>query len=128
MKAFYLYRRAESDTLTAKDEEPIFVASGFSWEAFFFSHLWLVYHRLWYFLFLSVAIQLLFYHCSTMLSYPASFLLQGLPSLLLGSLAHSLREIYLKKNGYTPFAIVMANNIVAAQLKFFRKGSSPETS
>ncbi|QHD65164.1 DUF2628 domain-containing protein [Neorickettsia findlayensis] len=121
MKAFYVYHKIKSEDLPPEKGEFIYLSSSFSFSAFFFSHFWLAFHRMWGFLAIFMLFQALVYKISTVLEPSASFVLTGIPSFFLGAFAHQIREKHLLKSGYRLYAILMAENITVAQLRFFKE-------
>ncbi|ACT69384.1 DUF2628 domain-containing protein [Neorickettsia risticii] len=121
MKAFYVYHNIDSEGLLHEKVRFVCLSSSFSFWAFFFSHLWLAFHGMWRFLIIFVLLQVLVYKISIVLAPAASSVLSGIPSFFLGAFAHQIREKHLIRSGYRLYAILMAENMTAAQLRLFRE-------
>ncbi|KYH12498.1 DUF2628 domain-containing protein [Neorickettsia sp. 179522] len=121
MKAFYVYHKIKSKALLPEKAEFVYLSSSFSFSAFFFSHFWLAFHRMWGFLAIFMLFEVLVYKISMVLEPSASFVLTGIPSFFLGTFAHQIREKHLLRSGYKLYAILMAENITVAQLRLFRE-------
>ena len=104
-----------------------FVSQAFSWQAFFFGPIWLMYHRLWAGLALWVAAYLLLITASaTVVSSGASILIAVALQILLGLEANRLREAMLARLGYRLSEIIAAPALDEAEAAFYRQGDVPD--
>lgn len=102
-------------------ESFVFVREGFSWSAFLFSGLWMLYHRLWLvfagYLVLGVGAGLL---AERMQLAPDAVLLCGLLLIfLIGLEAGTLRSWTFRRNRWRERGIVLAADHEAAERRFF---------
>ncbi|HVY59510.1 MAG TPA: DUF2628 domain-containing protein [Xanthobacteraceae bacterium] len=99
----------------------VFVRDGFSWGAFLFGPLWMVWRRLWLVLLLYLivvavlGIALVAFRASAGAEAAVGIVL----ALLLGLEAATLRGWTLKRRGWTEAGIVIADGIEFAERRFF---------
>jgi hypothetical protein len=109
----------------------VFVHDGFSWAAFLFTPLWMLWHRLWLvlaiYLLLSTGIDLLLRALGAPLS---TFVIVGLLlSLLAGLEAGTLRRFKLSRRRWRNVGVVTGDDLEDAERRFFdgwiRRGAAP---
>jgi hypothetical protein len=111
----------------AELEKSVFLREGFSWGAFWFSFIWLIWQRLWL-----VAVLWLF--AEGFLSWlarayisPASFLLIALAlRIFLGLEANALLRRKLARRRYRLLGVVAATGLEAAERQFFSRQLAPQ--
>jgi hypothetical protein len=105
-----------------------FVKEGFSWPAFFFTGLWLLWKRLWieFLIFLAVIVgfELVFQ------AMGVGQALGGLGSLVVGLIlgfeGNDLVRAKLARTGYVEISEVAGRDLESAELKYFEgRGTSP---
>lgn len=113
MKIFQIFQKNEN--------HPIFIEESFSFKALVFQALWLVYYRLWRFVFIVLAINifLIILQKFSLCSVRTAFLMQFLFSIIIASFAKSWYKQDLIKQGYLLKNLVAANNIEEAKLKYY---------
>lgn len=98
-----------------------FVPEGFSWMAFLFSTLWLLYHRLWLaagvLVAVNIATALLVERMG--LDETSMGVLQFGVQLWIGYHAHDLLRSKLRRSGYITLALVSGENEMRAEQRFF---------
>lgn len=99
----------------------VFVRDGFSWGAFFFGALWMLWHRLWLVLVGYAVLIVALETVLRLLGEPASIriLVGFLIALLIGLEAASLRRWTLLRRGWLDRGIVVADDIEGAEWRFF---------
>lgn len=117
MRHYSIHQPAASAQNT---DATVFVKEGFSWPAFFFSFLWMLWHRLWIeliaFIVIMVAIQLMLNALGLDgVGGAVSFLI----SLLLGLEGNQLVRQKLARKGYVEVGTVAAEDRAQAELKYF---------
>ncbi|MEG6508062.1 DUF2628 domain-containing protein [Methyloligella sp. 2.7D] len=110
------------EDVVARAETLAFVKEGFSWPAFFFSWIWLIYHRMWIELACFIVV---FLGLGEIL--PALKLSEATQSVVVfGALvffaleANGLRRNMLLRRGYAVAGITHGRNREAAEFAFFR--------
>jgi hypothetical protein len=102
-------------------ERFVFVRDGFSWAAFFFGALWMLWHRLWLvllgYLVLVGALEFLLRPIGA--SMAARVFIGFLIALLVGLEAASLRRWTLIRRGWRDWGIVVADDLEGAERRFF---------
>jgi len=111
-------RRGESDADPARFA---FVRDGFYWAAFFFSVLWMLWHRLWlvligYLLVVGAVAAALTVLGASAWAGPAVGLLLA---ILLGIEASTLRRWTLTRRGWSQLGVVVADDRELAERRFF---------
>jgi hypothetical protein len=107
---------------TAPDPERfVFIRDGFSFWAFVFAPLWLLWRRLWLALLFYVAVIVALEGGMWLLRvpYPARSIVIVLISLLIGMEAGTIRRWTLKRRGWRQLGVVTGNNHEAAERRFF---------
>jgi uncharacterized protein DUF2628 len=107
---------------TAPDPERfVFIRDGFSFWAFVFAPLWLLWRRLWLALLFYVAIIVVLEGGMWLLRvpYPARSIVIVLISLLIGMEAGSIRRWTLERRDWRQLGVVTGNNHEAAERRFF---------
>ena len=102
-------------------ERFVLIRDRFSWPAFWFGPIWMLWHRLWLALFaylvlltgLGVAVRF------TGGSSVAGFVIALAVALLLGSEAPSLRRLGLQRRGFALCGVVVGDDLEAAERRFF---------
>jgi hypothetical protein len=117
MRYYSVHQPAASAQST---DATIFVKEGFSWPAFFFSFLWMLWHRLWIefvaFIVIMVTMQLMLNALGLeAIGGAVSFLV----NLLLGLEGNQLLRHKLVRNGYVEVGTVAAEDRGQAELKYF---------
>lgn len=105
-----------------KDDDPVVVRQGFSFVAAIFNGLWALYHRMWLFAFVTLAIDsipIMFRHHH--LYDELALVSRAAIALLFGFMATEMREYTLKSNGYELSDVVAAPSEAEAELKFFER-------
>jgi len=105
-----------------------FVRDGFSWSAFFFGPLWMLRHLLiveligWTILMAAIVVLAL------LLPLPsdATWLMLGLLAILIGLEAPTLRHWALRRRGWRELGIVTADDLEAAERRFFDDWATSE--
>jgi hypothetical protein len=110
---------------TPASDRFVFVRDGFYVWAFIASLLWLVYHRLWLTLLGYIGLTIAVSSAMALLHVDAGarMLVLILISLLLGFEAGSLWRWTLQRRGYRQLDLVVADNAVAAERRFFDRWS-----
>ena len=128
MKTFVVY---ESGNPRAADnaERAVFVREKFSWTAFFFAPLWLLFNRLWLAFVLFCAAETLI-ACSLYLAGlrgPAGLAALLLPPLIVAFEGAQLQRFRLQRKEYRETDVVIANDLESAERRYFerRKSSVP---
>ncbi len=98
-----------------------FVKEGFSWPAFFFTGIWLLWHRLWIeFILFAVVLGGAEFVVQSM-NWPdgLSSLLSLAVALFLGFEGNDIRRWNLERRGFAEVAEVAAPDLMGAEHKFF---------
>jgi hypothetical protein len=107
--------------------EAAFVRQAFSWKAFFFGPLWLLWHRLWAGLALwAAAYSILIAASLTVVSAGAGLFMFFALQMLLGLEANRLREVKLGRQGYRLVEIISAPACDEAEIAFYRQLEAPD--
>jgi hypothetical protein len=106
-----------------EDEDVVLVKDGFSWPAFFFSLIWALWHRLWFFALIIAAGTVAIGLVSEVLSLdPLTDAAIGLAwSVLIGFEANDARRRALARRDYDVEDIVLGLNHQQAEHRFFQK-------
>lgn len=122
MKTYTVHQPpGESADVGALAERIVFIREGFSWFAFLFPVVWLVWNRLWLefigFIGVIVLVELL---AQALGAGPMlGAWLAAAIGLVLGFEAHDLRRGKLERSGWRMVATVVGPDRVACELKFF---------
>lgn len=113
MKIFQIFQKNEN--------HPIFIEESFSFEALVFQAFWLIYYRLWRFVFIVLVMNifLIILQKFSLCSVRTTFLMQFLFSIIIASFAKSWYKQDLIRQGYLLKNLVAANNIEEAKLKYY---------
>jgi hypothetical protein len=106
---------------TPDPERFIFIRDGFSFWAFLFSALWMLWYRLWLVLLLYLVVAagmeaILRYTDASRLLHTIAFLLLG---FLVGIEAATLRRFRLSRRGWRQVGVVSGGNLESAEQRFF---------
>jgi hypothetical protein len=102
-------------------ERFVFLRERFSWGAFMFGPLWMIWRRLWLVLLIYVIVMaLIAYGLSRFgISSQASFAVYFLVALLVGMEAATLRRWTLLRRGWRERGVVVADDLEMAERRFF---------
>ena len=105
------------------DDDVVLVKDGFSWPAFFFSLIWALWHRLWFFALVVAAGSVAIGLASELLNLdPLTDAAIGLAwSVLIGFEANDARRRALARRDYDVEDIVLGLNLAQAEHRFFQK-------
>jgi hypothetical protein len=105
------------------DEDVVLVKDGFSWPAFFFTLIWALWHRLWFFALIIAASGVAIGFASEMLNLdPLTDAAVGFAwSVLIGFEANDARRRALARRDYDVEDVVLAINLAQAEHRFFQK-------
>jgi hypothetical protein len=108
---------------SAADREAVFLREGFSWGAFFFSVLWALWHRLWFWAVIVLGISAAIAVAGGLVGLdPVTDGAIGLAlALLIGWEANDWRRRALEKRGFVTAGVVAAPSLVEAERRFFSK-------
>ena len=111
----------------AADREAVFLREGFSWGAFFFSVVWALWHRLWFWALIVLGISAVLTLAGDFIGIdPVTDSAVALAfALLIGWHANDWRRRALEKRGYVTAGVVAAPNLVEAERRFFAKMTAP---
>ena len=102
-------------------ERIVFVRDGFSFWAFFFAPLWMLWHRMWLVLAFYFAVAAVFE--APLVVFGTSQLAVSLVglfiALLVGLEASSLRRFTLRRRGWTDVGVVSGDDVEDAERRFF---------
>jgi hypothetical protein len=118
---------ARADRPAARHAERfVFLREGFSWGAFLFGALWMIWRRLWLVLVIYVVAASLIEFGLRRLGIPsqARFMVFFLIALLIGMEAASLRRWTLLRRGWRDRGIVVADDLEMAERRFFDSWSA----
>ncbi len=123
MKIYTVHIKPSDAEGTEGAESAIFVREGFSWRAFLFNILWLIYHRLWVAaLGVAVVISLLgAAEDKEWLDASSLFILQLAFNLIIGYQANDWRRSDLARRGYIISDIVVSDGEIRAQQRYFEQ-------
>lgn len=129
MKVYTVHHRQEaSGSLTGLAEDAILVKEGFSWPAFLFGPLWLLYKRMWivFVFYLAVELALGAAAYSGQLPDDATTVLSFAVQILLGLEGNGLYRWTLRRRRYRERGIVAADNLAQAEHRFFAAAARGE--
>lgn len=121
MRTYLVFEPADGRRTQATAERVVFLREKFSFWAFAFTPFWLLYHRLgraflvWLVAFAGIALAGSWLEYGPFAALAAMFF----PSLLFGMEATNLRARKLQRSGYREAGVVIADDLEAAELKFF---------
>jgi hypothetical protein len=127
MRIYTVHERAGAP---ADGEGLVFVREGFSWEAFVFTFLWLVFQRLWLALVVYIVVVLAAAAAAAAigLSPAGMFAVSFALHFLLACEANDIRRRALASRGYPEIAIASGRTLVEAERDFFRRWQGPSVS
>lgn len=113
--------RMRDDDLLRHAERFVFVRDGFSWAAFIFGPLWMLRHRLWLALAAYIAIFIIvgFAQYVRVLPDGTAGVVAFILALLIGLEAATLRRRKLLWWRWRDAGVVVADNVLAAEQRFF---------
>jgi len=102
-------------------ERFVLVRDRFSWPAFWFGPLWMLWHRLWLTLlgYIVLLVGLGVAWRATGGSIATCLVIALAVALLLGNEAPSLRRFSLQRRGFSPCGVVVGDDLEAAERRFF---------
>jgi len=120
MVTYTIYQPAISsrDPIERADEL-VFVKDGFCWPALFFSVFWLVYHRLWLVLGLTIVIVFIIFVFLNMFSTDLAEVTLFAAILLFAGEANAIRRMMLEKSGYNIKAVITGKSLFDCERKYF---------
>ncbi|MGV3652130.1 MAG: DUF2628 domain-containing protein [Devosia sp.] len=101
---------------------PVAVADGFSWPAFLFAPIWLLFNRLWLIALGFIALALLFVVAGRWMGSDAAVIAYASLSLLVGLEAAGLRRRALRHGGHVLVAERLAPDADAAAIDWLGEG------
>lgn len=113
--------RPKSASAAERADRFVFIRDGFTWSAFFFAPVWLIYRRLWL-AFVVYAVVLVALQVGLRFAGVGSggqMLIGALVALLIGFEAANLRRWTLTRRGWRELGTVIANDREAAERRFF---------
>jgi len=108
---------------TLADRKPVFVKEGFNITAFFFTLLWMLYHRLWRYAFLVFAFNLLIVLLTkghVLNANNATFIQLGF-NILVGFHANDWLRDGLTRRGYIMADVTAADSLLRAEQRYFER-------
>jgi uncharacterized protein DUF2628 len=128
LKTFVVYE-PESTRAADSMDRAVFVREKFSWTAFFFAPVWLLFKRLWLAFVLFCAAETLI-ACGLYLAGlrgPAALAALLLPPLVVAFEGAQLQRFRLQQKDYRETDVVIANDLESAERRYFerRKSSAP---
>ena len=129
MAAYSVFAPPLSLTGAAGAERFKFVRDGFSWSAFILGPIWMLFHRLALVLVFWLAFVLVLGVVMRLFGVPAgtASLVFLLVAFLIGLEASSLRSWTLKRRGWREIGIVVADELEAAERRFFDELRNQDT-
>jgi len=97
------------------------VKNGFSLTAAIFGLLWVLYHKMWSILFVTMVIYIIIFLQSENVANQLIPLINIVSIVIFGIFATDMREYNLEKNGYKLRDIVLASSIIDAEIKFLTR-------
>lgn len=114
-------KRASKESKKDLDRGLVLVKEGFSWPAFFLTGLWALWHRMWLWAVVIIAANVALSFALSRLTNEAA--IQSIASfgfaVIIGFIANDLRRRSLGYKNYREFGVVAAENISAAEGRFF---------
>ncbi len=105
------------------DRDAVFLREGFSWGAFFFSILWALWHRLWFWAVILLGISALLTLVPELIGLDliTDSAVSLAVALLIGWHANDWRRRALERSGYVTAGVVAAPSLEEAERRFFAK-------
>jgi multidrug transporter EmrE-like cation transporter len=121
VKTYLVFEPEVGPRTPAEAERVLFLREKFSWPAFFFGPLWLLWHRLWLGLAFWIAATALIAAALAALHLGTAYALLGalLLAFVLGFEATELRRQRLVASGLREAGVVLAADIESAERSFF---------
>ncbi|MEL0105519.1 MAG: DUF2628 domain-containing protein [Rhodospirillales bacterium] len=114
-------KRAGAGELKDPDRGLILIKEGFSWPAFLLTGLWALWHRMWLWAVVIIAANATL--SLTVRALTSDTLIQGAISvgfaLIIGFIGNDLHRRSLAYKNYREFGVVAADNVSAAEGRFF---------
>lgn len=125
MQTFTVHLPDASRRDAATLEKAEFVPDGFSYTAFAYGELWLLFQRLWVALALYLAVLALLLAAGVFLNLGAGMLLAvlALMHLFLGLEGNQIRRLSLERSGWPAVEVVTARTLAEAEGKFFAEAT-----
>ena len=120
---YAVYSKTDPLFSIASLDDTRFVKDGFSWPAFVFSGLWLLYKRMWIVFIIAAALQLLFGIAADAIAAPWWFKAAAglLLSFILGLEGNALYRWTLARAGYEEEGIAAGDRVEDAEIRFFMR-------
>lgn len=102
-------------------EKAVFIREGFNFFAFIFGVFWALYHRMWW-LAICLAVVVAFFGAAEELKWLDTItlaILQLAFNLIIGYQANDLRRAELSRRGYIMSDVVVSDNELCAQQRYF---------
>ena len=119
MAVFTVHEPPPSGDLMRDAERVTFVRDGFSWLAFLFPLLWLLWHRMWLVLVLWIAAIVIVQWAASLLGEPAPLLAAVVSALVMGFEASSLRRWTLERRRFRFAGVVTGADRSDCERRFF---------
>jgi Protein of unknown function (DUF2628) len=121
VKTYLVFEPQAGNRTPEEAERVMFLREKFSWPAFVFGPLWLLWNRLWLgFAFWFAAVALIGVAVAELqLDHIFTALALAVPSLILALEATQLRQHKLVASGFREAGVVMAGDIESAERRFF---------
>ena len=117
MKIYTVHNKPEDNSL----ENTIFIPEGFSWKAFVFNVLWLLYHRVWLASFFVATMLIVFSLAEKqgLLDTQKIAIIQLGFLVIVGYHANDWRRASLRRKGYTISDVVASDSNFRARQRYF---------
>jgi hypothetical protein len=120
MMAVYTVLEPPSSGDDLRDAERVaFVRDGFSWLAFLFPLVWLLWHRMWLVLVLWIAVVVLVEWGASLLGAPAPLVAALAIAAVVGFEANDLRRWTLERRGWRCAGVVVGSDRSTCERRFF---------
>lgn len=122
LKTFVVYEPGNSRA-TDSAERAVFVREKFSWTAFFFAPLWLLFNRLWLAFIIFCAAEVLIVCAFYLLGIGGipRFAAALLPFLVVAFEGAQLKRFWLQRKEYRETDVVIANDLESAERRYFER-------
>ncbi len=121
MSRLLIYTVHINPSLPHPYEAAEFVQEGFNWKAFFFTALWALYHRLWWYALgiLAFSAALLYFVHVHMFSFTGYFILHFGLHLVVGFYGTDWLRAQLRHKGYLTADITTGDSLLRAEQRYF---------
>jgi hypothetical protein len=119
MAVFTVHEPPPSGDLMRDAERVVFVRDGFSWLAFLFPLVWLLWHRMWLVTVLWIAVVVLVQWGASLLGEPAPLVAAVVVALVMGFEASSLRRWTLERRRFRFAGVVAGTDRSECERRFF---------